>query len=452
MFITELEIHNIGECKHAFLKFANNSQKSPLYLVNSSLKCEIISLALQLICGTKYGRCWDLHEIRHKIVGGKVRLTFTLLKQTTQQNTETESSELQEHSSDSDVPCTSKQARERLERRLERRRQSKRQQRSMVINACRDFTVDPDLIVYTVNGGPTMECSALVFQVRFFTCTDVIFPRLKNISHGEYCNGRWLDMLSMEFVDKDKDGNKLLKEFCKLYAQRKLPQNEVLSQLTTSVLTARNFLNNSRLSHLLNIFNDIRWVFEYITCCEYTVWFLLPSVFGNLKDISEITTENIDFDLMKTNIQLKGTQANPVPWTQAEKHVQELLLVAVQLSFGYHCQQNIIYLHSLNYLEQHQSFEFLNYSLIQSMENRELFFTKNYFLRICNVCHKLNICCVLEYCGGLPFYPIQAYVIFSNWLEASKEWQLCVKDYATSRETCSTRGYSFMQLLKDNLK
>lgn len=110
---------------------------------------------------------------------------------------------------------------------------------------------------------------------------------------------------------------------------------------------ARNFLNDSRLSHLINIFNDIRWMFEFMTCSEYTVWFLLPSVFGNLEDISKITVENTNFDLLKTEIQLKQPNAKSINWMQAEKHVQELLLVAAQLAFGYHCQQNVVYLHSL---------------------------------------------------------------------------------------------------------
>lgn len=87
-----------------------------------------------------------------------------------------------------------------------------------------------------------------------------------------------------------------------------------------------------------------------MTCSEYTVWFLLPSEFGNLQDITRITTENINFNLIKTQIQLKQKNAAPFLWTQAEKHVQELMLVAVQLAFGYHCQQNIIYLHSLHYV------------------------------------------------------------------------------------------------------
>lgn len=120
--------------------------------------------------------------------------------------------------------------------------------------------------------------------------------------------------------------------------------------MTTAILKASNYLKNSSVSHLISIFNDIRWLFEYLTCSEYTVWFLLPSVFGNLVDITKITIENINFDLMKTKIQLKRVKSSSFDWTQAENHVQELLMIAVQLAFGYHCKQNIIYLHSLKYV------------------------------------------------------------------------------------------------------
>lgn len=143
--------------------------------------------------------------------------------------------------------------------------------------------------------------------------------------------------------------NNLVKQFCKIYGQKKdFLHRNTLCKLTTTVLTARNFLNQARLSHLISIFNDIRWLFEYITCNEYTVLFLMPACYGNLHDISQITMENVDFDLMQTHIQLKADDMAPIAWTRAEKHIQELLLVAIQLSFGYHCQQTMIYLHSLH--------------------------------------------------------------------------------------------------------
>ncbi|KAM7356266.1 orientation disruptor [Cochliomyia hominivorax] len=359
-------------------------------------------------------------------------------------------SELRSHSSDSDVPCTSAQARQRLQRRLARCRQLERQKREVVINACRDFSLNPDLIIYSVDNGPVMECSVLKFQIRFFSCTEVIFPRVTNISHGEYCNGKWLDLLSLEFVERE--GLNLLCQFSQLFDQQNLSLSEDICQLSSSVLTARMYLNNARLSHLIHIFNDIRWLFEYLTCSEYTVWFLLPSIFGNFQDISKISTNNINFDLLRTQFEIKQTNSKPFNWLLAEKHVQELFLVAVQLSFGYHCQQNIIYLHNLKNLENRQSFELLNFSLINSSSNRQLFFKKNYFQRIFNICCKLQICCVLEYCGGLAFYPKQAFVVWGNYITPSQVWEFNVKDSDSRQEISSESTQHFLQQLKQHWK
>lgn len=199
-----MEICNICECKHAILKFSSDPEEAPLYIVHSNQICEVITLALQLICGVKYSNYEALHEIRNKIYNGKVKLKFTLLRMTHERNS-AEKSPQQEHSSDSDVPCTSQQARQRLERRLKRRTRKEKKKEKTIINACRDFTLNPGLIIYSVDGGPTIECSVIVFQIRFFGCTDVIFPRLTNITHGEYCNGKWLDLLNTEFIDKETD-------------------------------------------------------------------------------------------------------------------------------------------------------------------------------------------------------------------------------------------------------
>lgn len=134
-----------------------------------------------------------------------------------------------------------------------------------------------------------------------------------------------------------------------MYVRREVTLHHKLSHLTTAALMGRNLLDQGRIVQLLYIFQDIRCVFEYITCFEYTVWFMLPTNYGDLTDINQITTSNINFDLMKTKIQLKTPSTSPkFLWTEAEGYVKELFLVAVQLAFGYHCRQNVIFLHNLD--------------------------------------------------------------------------------------------------------
>ena len=173
--------------------------------MHSKPKCEIIFLALQLICGTKYASLKQLYKIRDKIKQGKVYLQFTLPKAVGVQKETSQCLEVREHSSDSDVPCTSREALQRMERRKQRREQQKRLNSVITIKACRDFTLNPEIITYKMNNAVATQCSVAVFQTRFFSCTEIIFPRLMHVSSSEYCQGKWLNLISMEFIDKGKE-------------------------------------------------------------------------------------------------------------------------------------------------------------------------------------------------------------------------------------------------------
>lgn len=119
--------------------------------------------------------------------------------------------------------------------------------------------------------------------------------------------------------------------------------------LTTSVLQTRLSLRVARMSNLLLLFNDVRKIFEYISCEEYTVWFFLMNDEGGFEDI-DIGAGVINFQRMKTIVELRNSSDENYArmcWTKAENYVQELLLVAIQLAFGARCKQSIIYLHSM---------------------------------------------------------------------------------------------------------
>lgn len=205
----QLEIRNISKCKHVHMQFPPGEEMGTIFVIRASQQCEVISLALQLICSTRYATLNTLAEIHDKIVNGQVNITFTLKESEQQQqpnpSNTTSDTGLIDHSSDSDVPCTSRQAQERREKRLRKRSRMDKAKGMLQIKACRDFTKNPDVIKYSINNGPEKQCYALTFQLRFFTCTDVIFPRLSGLKDDEYINGKWLDLLSMEFSDAERD-------------------------------------------------------------------------------------------------------------------------------------------------------------------------------------------------------------------------------------------------------
>lgn len=71
--------------------------------------------------------------------------------------------------------------------------------------------------------------------------------------------------------------------------------------------------------------------------------------------------------------------------------------------------------------------------------------------RIFNACAKLNICCVLEYRGGLLSYPTQCSVIDCDWVDSSKEWQIKVIDSSTNTATDSEIAKNFLQEVEETL-
>lgn len=93
-------------CPIAHLKFNFHDCRNrfPVYVIHcENTKCEVVPLAIQLICSSKYDSVSKLSEIRDKIAGGKVCIVFSV-------SVDEHKDDLpdNEHSSDSDVPCTSK--------------------------------------------------------------------------------------------------------------------------------------------------------------------------------------------------------------------------------------------------------------------------------------------------------------------------------------------------------
>lgn len=138
--------------------------------------------------------------------------------------------------------------------------------------------------------------------------------------------------------------------FSTLYANGQIPpEDSLITELTSNVIQTRISLHLSRISNIILLLDDVRKLFEYISCSEYTVWFLLVNENGDLEDVS-LSTHNINFHSMKTVIEMRTENIHEftrVEWTDAEKYVQEILLVSIQLAFGAKCKQNIVYLHSL---------------------------------------------------------------------------------------------------------
>lgn len=166
-----------------------------MYVINGRENCQVVTLAIQLICSTRYDTYIKLAEIWSQVRNGSVEITFkiNLIEQV-----DANDFDVMEHSSDSDVPTTSAQAKKRADAR--KQRSKVKRVVTFEVKACRKFEANPLMVEYSVNNGPVRNCTINVFNQRFFSCTDLIFPRLSGLVFGNINNGRWLEILSTNFV------------------------------------------------------------------------------------------------------------------------------------------------------------------------------------------------------------------------------------------------------------
>lgn len=209
MFL-QLEIIDAFKCDHVHLNFAtkHGMQQPYAYVVHAAEKCEVISLALQLICSLKYAQIKNLHEFRGLLSNGIIKLTLLLPRNNENVNhlLHDEPIEL-EDSSDADVPTTSRAMLERQRRRNLKRKSSLLNMRKnyLEIKACRNFRKDPLVIEYSLAGSAEHCCSVLEFHNKFFMPTEIILPRLLHLQFGQLCNENWLELLSSNFIYHNKD-------------------------------------------------------------------------------------------------------------------------------------------------------------------------------------------------------------------------------------------------------
>lgn len=94
------------------------------------------------------------------------------------------------------------------------------------------------------------------------------------------------------------------------------------------------------------------------------------------------------------------------------------------------------------------AFGFLRLLTFFPNESSLKFFEKNYFNRIVYVCANLNICCVLEYCGGLIAHPNRGFIIDCFWSQSTNEWKIKNRARLSGQETITISSRDFLQQLE----
>lgn len=152
-------------------------------------------MATQLICTHRYISRESLESLQPLLKdGGRVMISFLLA---------VDKDLYGEYFTNEDIdPCTSRQA---IERQTRRHLNEATGKCFIQINATRDFRFS-DVINYNINDGAAVRCLMSEFLIRFFSCTDIVLPRLQCIIYGEHNleNDNWIDLLSYDYIYGDR--------------------------------------------------------------------------------------------------------------------------------------------------------------------------------------------------------------------------------------------------------
>ncbi|XP_054087162.1 protein ORD isoform X2 [Zeugodacus cucurbitae] len=393
MFFEEIEISNILNCAHVKLHF--KQKQSTVYIVQGSNNCPIrhtVSTALKFICSSQYASIESLTQFEN-LHAGYVRIVLLISKgvcalQTDNTNLESDS--------DSDAPCTSQWAQNREQRRKRRHLHNsqllqRQQQLFHRVEALRDFRCSPELIVYTLDGGVKQKSSIDEFQRKFSTNIDFML-RQPEISRDGF-TGNWLEFITTKLngaMNREEEISKLFGYFVQLFLKNRYNECDLLSKLTTCCIIGHTALDVLLAVDALKIFNDVRMTFEFITCMEYTVWFLIP---------------------------YKGRYVS----------VQELVMC-------FHLKRGVVYLQEeLKNVRDYQTMQFVVTAYMQKNGNGQKFWPQKYYLQqILKACNKMGITVIIDYPGGLPVTPKDGNLIKCYKDEYNGEWKLNVEESESS--------------------
>ncbi|XP_004523724.2 protein ORD [Ceratitis capitata] len=434
MFIEELEISKILDCGHVCLHFKES--RNAVYIVQGNNNCPLrhaMSTALKFICSGRYASIESLTHFKnlHK---GYVRVVLLISKDDLATTGVTMVRTNFESGSDSDEPCTSQRALEREQRHKHHRLQAQTYHR---LEALRDFRSNPELIEYGIDGGAKEKISIYGFQGKFRTNIDYILHQ-PFITSNDF-KGKWLKFMATKMngvKHQEQTMSPLFVQFVQLFLKNHYNTCDLLPKLTNCCIAGQSALDVMLATHALKIFNDMRVTFEYISCMEYTVWFLIPHK-GRYVSIQEVCVENFKFKDISTYIKSKthgGTQSKEYIWSNAEHAVLDLLFIAFQLVMCYHFKRGIVYLQEeLNNIKDYQTMQFVITAYMHSNGNsNNVPPQKNYLQRILEACNKMQITAIIDYPGGLPVKPVNVNLIKCFKDEDTGGWYMKIVDNDSS--------------------
>ncbi|XP_023162511.1 protein ORD isoform X2 [Drosophila hydei] len=395
--IVSLTIEDCLGCEKEFLKFSQvdnvhlllyNLDKPNGTVPSSPLIVTPVGHALQLMCGKEYTNGESLRRLSQLEVGkGSVKMTFKLERLggiSVEYDPDPES--------DLDMePSTSKQAQERQERRSQQK-QLLRSRRHMIyeVNVHRRFDDEDrlDCINFQINLGEWREVSVVEFHNIFFVQPPQLSELMCNVQQ-DYANN-WLKIIQADastYSNLREDGNPF-DTFAKLLDRQNNDHHQLLlKKLATNCLAANEATRLTERRFLLQMFDKVRIIFEYITINEYTVWFFVPRL-NRYTALDQVTVDDFDFCNVRSSIKLIRDESEFF-WHRTDHNIIDILLVAFQLALAHIARQSVLFLGQLE----------------------KKWFCMRYLHRIIELSESLGLVVFIEYPGAMTLLPENRQVI-----------------------------------------
>ncbi|XP_032572478.1 protein ORD [Drosophila sechellia] len=362
-----------------------------------------VAQAILLLCSLTYPDSDSLQTIPQLEIGkGSVSMSFKVYPVDKEQETEPESeSDLDEG------PSTSKQALERLEQRAERKAKEASlrnlHSKSIFVTVERRFDMffALDTVSYYINGGKRQTCRLPEFHAKFFVRPQYSINLLRQLH--EKCSGNWLKVIQSDgdgdAFKKFKDPDSPFETFVKLFESNPIKSNDTIGKLAKTCLHVNEAVRLTEREFILEVFNQVRHIFEYITAQEYTVWFLVPCL-GDNDQLRSKTLEDFDLTKVRTSIRPAGDTTN-IWWDHTDHNIKDILLVAFQLDLATHVNQSVLVISHLETLAEFSTMQYVTAFFMNDFyakKNTEpKWICHRYLERIIDVALFLGVIVIIEY-------------------------------------------------------
>ncbi|KAH8327119.1 hypothetical protein KR074_003133, partial [Drosophila pseudoananassae] len=297
---------------------------------------------------------------------GWIILRFEMIPQRSTNDDEAAAEEDEESDLEMD-PCTSQQALERMKQREERKERRQRQaasrehqSSSVQIYAKRRFDelAYLDKVFLEIDEGELEMMTVKDFIDQFFVNPNHSQSFLGK-AHEKY-GGNWLNVIRSDRNDTSHftDSDSPFLNFVKLFDRTAVKPQDLTYQVGKVYLEVSESLWIEERRFVLNLFNQVRRIFEFITNNQQTVWFVLPD--RQMKDTrGAMTLDDLDFSEVRFSIRAMSDNSD-VSCTDSNHSLRDVLMVSFQLSFASNVRQSVLVLSHMEILSEYMTMQYIS--------------------------------------------------------------------------------------------